>query len=82
MPGFGGGTLKILISILATNSTYILHTMLEDIQEHMRALTVQHDSSLATLTTLRQQLEAQQNDEQTDSLENPIPDTIGWECGI
>jgi hypothetical protein len=29
----GGATPKILISILATNPTYILHTMLEDIQK-------------------------------------------------
>jgi hypothetical protein len=47
--------------------------MLEDIQERMRALIVQHGSALAALAALRQQLEAQQNDEQTDSLENPIP---------
>jgi hypothetical protein len=47
--------------------------MPEDIQEHMRALIAQHGSALATLTALQQHLEAQQNDEQTDSLENPIP---------
>jgi hypothetical protein len=47
--------------------------MLEDIQECMRAFTTQHGSALAALTALRQHLEAQQNDEQTDSLENPVP---------
>ncbi len=47
--------------------------MLEDIQERMRALIVQHGSALAAFTVLRQHLEAQRNDEQTDSLENPIP---------
>jgi len=47
--------------------------MLEDIQERMCALIAQHGSVLVTLTALRQHLEAQRNDEQTDSLENPIP---------
>jgi hypothetical protein len=37
--------------------------MPEDIQERMRALIAQHGSALAALATLRQQLEAQQNDE-------------------
>jgi hypothetical protein len=37
--------------------------MPENIQEHMRA----------TLTTLRQHLEAQRNDNQTDYLENHVP---------
>ncbi len=45
--------------------------MSEDIQERMCALIAQHGSALAALATLRQHLEAQQNDEQTDSLENP-----------
>jgi hypothetical protein len=39
----------------------------------MRALIAQHGSALAALATLRQHLEAQQNDEQINSLENPIP---------
>jgi thiamine monophosphate kinase len=39
----------------------------------MRALIAQHGSALAALTALRQHLEAQRNDEQTDSLENPVP---------
>ncbi len=56
----GGGTPKILISISATNPTYILHTMFEDIQEHMCAL-VQHGSALAALEAFRQQPKAQQN---------------------
>jgi antitoxin (DNA-binding transcriptional repressor) of toxin-antitoxin stability system len=47
--------------------------MPEDIQEHMRALITQHGSALAALTALRQHLEAQRNDEQTDSLENLVP---------
>jgi len=42
-------TFKILISISATNPTYIFHTMLENIQEHMRALIAQHGSVLAAL---------------------------------
>ncbi len=54
-----GGTLKILISISTTNPTYTIHTMLEDIQEHMCALIAQHGSVLAALATFRQQLEAQ-----------------------
>jgi len=47
--------------------------MPKDIQECMRALIAQHGSALATLTTLRQHLEAQRNDKQTDSLENLVP---------
>jgi hypothetical protein len=47
--------------------------MAENIQEHMRALIVQHGSVSAAFTALRQHLEAQQNDEQTDSLENHVP---------
>jgi hypothetical protein len=47
--------------------------MPEDIQEHMCALIAQHGSVLVALATLQQQLEAQQNDEQTNYLENPIP---------
>jgi len=47
-PG-GGATPKILISISATNPTYILHTMPKDIQEHMCALIAQHDSALTAL---------------------------------
>jgi hypothetical protein len=39
----------------------------------MRALIAQHGSALAALTTLRQHLDSQRNDEQTDSLENPVP---------
>jgi hypothetical protein len=47
--------------------------MPKDIQERMRALLAQHGNVLAALTTLRQHLEAQRNDEQTDSLENLVP---------
>jgi hypothetical protein len=47
--------------------------MPEDIQECMRALIAQHGSALAAFAAFRQQLKAQQNDEQIDSLENPIP---------
>jgi hypothetical protein len=47
--------------------------MPEDIQKRMRALIVQHGSVLAVLATLRQQPEAQQNDEQTNSFENLVP---------
>jgi hypothetical protein len=47
--------------------------MLENIQERMRALITQHGSVLAALTALWQHLEAQRNDEQTDSLENLVP---------
>jgi hypothetical protein len=47
--------------------------MPEDIQECMRALIAQHGSALVALAALRQHLEAQQNDEQIDSLENPVP---------
>jgi hypothetical protein len=49
---------KILISISATNPTYILHTMFEDIQECMHALIAQHGSALAALATLWQQPKA------------------------
>ncbi len=61
MPDPRGGTPKILISISATNLTYILHTMLENIQERMHALIVQHGSALATLEALWQQPKAQRN---------------------
>jgi len=44
---------KILISILATNLTYILHIMPEDIQERMRALIAQHGSALIALVALQ-----------------------------
>jgi hypothetical protein len=47
--------------------------MAEDIQERIRALIAQHGSVLAALTALRQHLEAQRNDEETDSLENHVP---------
>jgi len=47
--------------------------MLEDIQERMRALITQHGSVLVVLMALKQHLEAQRNDKQTDSLENPVP---------
>ncbi len=47
--------------------------MPENIQECMRALITQHGSALAALVALQQHPEAQQNDEQTDSLENLIP---------
>jgi hypothetical protein len=47
--------------------------MPEDIQEHMRAFIAQHGSALAALTALQQHLEAQRNDEQTNSLENLVP---------
>jgi hypothetical protein len=47
--------------------------MPEDIQEHMRAFIAQHGSALAALAALWQHLEAQHNDEQTDSLENLVP---------
>ncbi|CAM6007599.1 unnamed protein product [Sphagnum balticum] len=46
--------------------------MPEDIQECMCALIAQHGSALAALTAFRQHLEAQQNDEQTDYLENLV----------
>jgi hypothetical protein len=39
----------------------------------MRALIAHHGSALGALVALRQQPEAQQNDEQTNFLENPIP---------
>ncbi len=47
--------------------------MLENIQKRMCALIVQHGSALAALVALRQHLEAQQNDEQTDALGNLVP---------
>jgi hypothetical protein len=47
--------------------------MPKDIQERMRALIAQHGSALAALVALRQHPKAQQNDEQTDSLENHVP---------
>jgi hypothetical protein len=47
--------------------------MPEDIQERMRALITQHGSALAAFMALRQHLEAQWNDEQTDYLENLVP---------
>ncbi len=76
-----GGTPKILISISATNPTYILHTMPEDIQEHMLALITQHDNALTALVALWQQPEAyEKNDEQTDSLKNPVPHNINVVC--
>jgi hypothetical protein len=55
------GAPQILISISATNPTYILHTMPEDIQERMHAFIVQHGSALATLVALWQQPEAERN---------------------
>jgi hypothetical protein len=39
----------------------------------MHAFIAQHGSSLAVLAALRQHLEAQQNDEQTNYLENLVP---------
>jgi hypothetical protein len=39
----------------------------------MRALIAQHGSAFTALATLRQQPKAQQNDEQTNSLENHVP---------
>jgi len=47
--------------------------MPEDIQKRMCGLITQHGSVLAALTVLRHHLEAHQNDEQTDSLENHVP---------
>jgi hypothetical protein len=47
--------------------------MPENIQERMRALIAQHGSALVALAAFWQHLEVQQNDEQTESLENPIP---------
>jgi len=47
--------------------------MAEDIQERMRALIAQHGSVSAVLTALRQHLETERNDEQTDFLENHVP---------
>jgi hypothetical protein len=49
---------KILTSISATNPTYIFHTMLEDIQEHMCAFITQHGNALVALVALQQQPEA------------------------
>jgi hypothetical protein len=53
-PSPGGGTPKILILISTINPTYILYTMLEDIQKHMHALIAQHGSVLAALVAFRQ----------------------------
>jgi hypothetical protein len=39
----------------------------------MHALIVQHGSAFIALTAFRQHLEAQRNDEQTNSLEIPVP---------
>jgi hypothetical protein len=47
--------------------------MPEDIQERMCAFIAQHGSALAALAALQHQLKAQQNDEQTNSLENHVP---------
>ncbi len=47
--------------------------MPKDIQIRMHALIAQHGNVLAALTALQQHLEAQWNDEQTDSLENHVP---------
>jgi hypothetical protein len=47
--------------------------MSEDIQERMCALIAQHGSAMAALATFQQHVETQQNDEQTNSLENPVP---------
>jgi hypothetical protein len=47
--------------------------MPEDIQERICALIAQHGSALATLTAFWQHLEAQRNDEQTNSLKNHVP---------
>ncbi len=47
--------------------------MPKNIQEHMRALVAQHGSALEALVALRQQPEAQQNDEQIDYFENLVP---------
>ncbi len=49
------------------------HKRARETQERMHALITQHGSVLAALTALWQHLEAQQNDEQTDSLENLVP---------
>jgi hypothetical protein len=46
--------------------------MPKDIQERMCALIEQHGSVLAALAALRQHLQAQQNDEQIDYLENHV----------
>jgi hypothetical protein len=47
--------------------------MLEDIQERISAFIAQHGSALVALAALRQHPKAQQNDEQTNSLENLVP---------
>jgi hypothetical protein len=47
--------------------------MLEDIQEHMCAFIALHGSALVALAAFPQHPEAEQNDEKTNSLENPIP---------
>ncbi len=52
-PALGGATPKILISISATNPTYIIHTMPKDIQERMHALIAQHGSALVALAARR-----------------------------
>ncbi len=39
----------------------------------MRALIAQHGGALAALAALQQHPEAQHNDKQIDSVENPIP---------
>jgi hypothetical protein len=39
----------------------------------MRAFIAQHGSALVALAALREHPEAQRNDEQTNSLENPVP---------
>ncbi len=49
------------------------HKRARETQERMRALIAQHGSALAALTALCQHLEAQRNDEQTNSLENHVP---------
>jgi len=46
--------------------------MPEDIQESMYAFIAQHGSALAALAALQQHPKAQQNDEQTNSLENLV----------
>jgi hypothetical protein len=49
---------KILILLSVTNPTYILHTMPENIQEHIHALIAKHGNVFATLVALRQQPKA------------------------
>ncbi len=55
-----------MISILATNLTYIFHNA----RRHTRTLITQHGSALAAF---QQHPEGQQNDEQINSLENLVP---------